>query len=1279
MKNKKTKTNTTFFSRMKNTRLFLGVAVFMTVITLIGLFSQMGIESSFFKLEFADHFLHHAASDIGPKKVPNKGHSHILVLKLNFPGQPSEEFAMCDWNDNGAIDAREKFCLEIYDKKKWSNAFANDRSSQEQTFQNYWLRESLGKYNPTTDYIEVNIKKNIQEYCNDGLSEEVIENNCKSIDSTINIKDELLIQDAINIAIEEKGIQLSDYDINGATSGKPDGYLDGLILIPNFAFRADASTVGTYKEETDAEENTRQLKVPLKIQGIKISIRGYTGIADNISTPLHEFGHLLGFSDLYVKNEMETSGGLGLFSLMAVGPYQTILDPWSKYKIGWANIETVSNTEVVNIPPVEETGIIYKLGGEREYFLIENRQMKGWNESKQKYEMKRGLAIFHINELLNPGSYGWTPQIMLEQSHGLFCFHDLTIKNSYCDDLNHLFVNGDTFLPGKEHATEDNKILTSNWYNGEASGVRVEEIDTMQDTPNIQAKLTFTGNPKRIPAPIILDRDSFNYIPLFTENGISQYILKIKINRYTFDPSNPKKNKIFINDKEVTIIPSKQEEDSYYQEVSFQIPEGVTYGPATLTLTNGISKTSFETEIIHPMNIDSASIVENGDMIDFNLNGDFLGNSDIKKLIKKEKFNKEYIKVVIKETYKNDQSQDRSFYFYDGWSNTITENEIKIPKAWENYDIPVSVVVSLINSGSHVLMSNTFSLEIVSPPIVSNSPFIPLIFKNNVLQSQRLNIKTGTFDLSDLEKNKIFINDKEATIIPSKQEKDSYYQEASFQIPEGITYGPATVTLTNGISKTSFETEIIHSMNINSASIFQNGEFGGLTLHGEFLELDMKRLIEQEKLETNYDICIDIKKINKDGSIDTYSFSNNVVSETEIRKEKAWYVNYIPIKTEINIAHCASNILMSNTFSFDITPKCTESNWTSESIPTECPSDGKQTETWSKIGTCEGGVERTNKVIQCIPKCTNDNWTSEPIPAECPADGKQTETWTKVGICEGGVERKNKVIQCIPKCTDANWTSETIPLECPSDGNQTETWTKVGTCEGGVERTNKVIQCIPKCTESNWISEPVPAECPSNGNQTETWTKVGSCEGGEERTNKIIQCIPKCTESNWTSETLPLECPSDGKQTETWTKVGTCEGGIERTNKVIQCIPPTLPGDFSGIDGGTISQDDLMEAAEEDDEKTINDAKPDGEITFDDVIKLYKHYTNSLQYPLPSSGDFVGIGGGTISKDDVLEAEEEGDTTMINDTKPDGEITFDDVIKLYKHYKNPKQYPLTSF
>jgi len=57
-----------------------------------------------------------------------------------------------------------------------------------------------------------------------------------------------------------------------------------------------------------------------------------------------------------------------------------------------------------------------------------------------------------------------------------------------------------------------------------------------------------------------------------------------------------------------------------------------------------------------------------------------------------------------------------------------------------------------------------------------------------------------------------------------------------------------------------------------------------------------------------------------------------------------------------------------------------------------------------------------------IPLCTDDNWEFDLIPAECPNSGEQTKNWTKIGICEGGVDRNGtEEVSCDPDavtCTD---------------------------------------------------------------------------------------------------------------------------------------------------------------------------------------------------------------------------------------------------------------------
>jgi len=46
---------------------------------------------------------------------------------------------------------------------------------------------------------------------------------------------------------------------------------------------------------------------------------------------------------------------------------------------------------------------------------------------------------------------------------------------------------------------------------------------------------------------------------------------------------------------------------------------------------------------------------------------------------------------------------------------------------------------------------------------------------------------------------------------------------------------------------------------------------------------------------------------------------------------------------------------------------CTESNWSSSISPSTCPSSGQQTKTWSKVGTCTGGVTHpATETVTCV-------------------------------------------------------------------------------------------------------------------------------------------------------------------------------------------------------------------------------------------------------------------------------------------------------------------------
>ncbi|MFA6185329.1 MAG: hypothetical protein WC720_04255, partial [Candidatus Shapirobacteria bacterium] len=83
-----------------------------------------------------------------------------------------------------------------------------------------------------------------------------------------------------------------------------------------------------------------------------------------------------------------------------------------------------------------------------------------------------------------------------------------------------------------------------------------------------------------------------------------------------------------------------------------------------------------------------------------------------------------------------------------------------------------------------------------------------------------------------------------------------------------------------------------------------------------------------------------------------------------------------------------------------------------------CNSSGN----WDTTGTSCGVGEKCDngKCISSAVACNEDNWTSTLSPTACPVTGQQTKTWTKVGTCEGGVTHpSNETVSCTYNASDS--------------------------------------------------------------------------------------------------------------------------------------------------------------------------------------------------------------------------------------------------------------------
>ena len=123
---------------------------------------------------------------------------------------------------------------------------------------------------------------------------------------------------------------------------------------------------------------------------------------NGIGTVCHEFSHCLGLPDMYDVN-YSGNFGMGDWSLMDSGSYNgngfvpSGYTSYDKYCIGWIEpIELTSTQEVKNMHALNDADDVYIIKNPAhpdEYYLLENRQKKGWDA----YVPTQGMLILHVD------------------------------------------------------------------------------------------------------------------------------------------------------------------------------------------------------------------------------------------------------------------------------------------------------------------------------------------------------------------------------------------------------------------------------------------------------------------------------------------------------------------------------------------------------------------------------------------------------------------------------------------------------------------------------------------------------------------------------------------------------------------------------------------------------------------------------------------------------------------------------------------------------------------
>jgi len=267
------------------------------------------------------------------------------------------------------------------------------------SFRDFFVSNSYGKMTPQVDvfgwYTSTLNRENYGQRLNNGASNPSYMTNVRN----------LIIQ-AVDSA-DAKGnadFTLYDNDANGSVDG---------IIIFHAGYGAEQGFNGYIWSHRSSLGGSGRVKDGKTISSycINPTLRNWQGDITMVGLGVltHEFGHIMGLPDLYDTDN--SSEGIGNFGLMgACGwlnqertPCQ--LEAWSKDQFDWISPVVITNPGEFHIRNTMDTAICYRINTPRtnEYFLLENRQQKGWD----RFLPSRGLAIWHINRTrtaLYPGS-----------------------------------------------------------------------------------------------------------------------------------------------------------------------------------------------------------------------------------------------------------------------------------------------------------------------------------------------------------------------------------------------------------------------------------------------------------------------------------------------------------------------------------------------------------------------------------------------------------------------------------------------------------------------------------------------------------------------------------------------------------------------------------------------------------------------------------------------------------------------------------------------------------